>query len=126
MIEGVIRGAGTPVLTLRILGKGDIEVTTEGVLDTGFDGFLCLPIPLAVSLGLELMDVTRTELADGTIVEDELVFAGRAEWDGAVIEVDILLTRSEDVLIGTAFLKGHLVQLDYQANSVRIEKTVEK
>jgi predicted aspartyl protease len=84
MIEGAIRETGTPILVLKVIGKGGGEVTVEGILDTGFDGFLCLPISLAVSLGLELIDVTRTELADGTVMEDELVFAGRAEWDGAV------------------------------------------
>lgn len=123
MIEGLIRETGTPTLMLKVLGKGGGEVTVEGILDTGFDGFLCLPIPLAVALGLELIAVTRTELADGTVVEDELVFAGRAEWDGTVMDVDILLTRSGDVLIGTAFFKEYLVQLDYKANTVRIEKT---
>lgn len=123
MIEGVIRETGTPVLVLTVIGKGG-EFTVEGILDTGFDGFLCLPIPLAVSLGLEFIDVTCTELADGTIVEDELVFAGWAEWDGTVMDVDILLTRSGDVLIGTAFLKGYLVQLDYKANTLRIEKSL--
>ena len=122
MIEGVIRETGTPTLGLKVIGKGGSEVTVEGILDTGFDGFLCLPIPLAVSLGLELIDVTRTELADGTVVEDELVFAGRAEWDGTMMDTDILLTRSGDVLIGTAFLKGYMVQLDYQTHTVRIEK----
>lgn len=122
MIEGIIRETGTPILALKIFGKGGAEVTVEGILDTGFDGFLCLPIPLAVSLGLELIDVTRTELADGTVAEDDLVFAGRAEWDGTVMDVDILLTRSGDVLIGTAFLKEYLVQLDYKANTIRIEK----
>ena len=85
MIEGVIQETGTPILTLKIIGKGRTEATVQGILDTGFDGFLCLPIPLAISLGLELIDVTRTELADGTIVEDELVFLGRAEWDGVVV-----------------------------------------
>lgn len=122
MIEGVIRETGTPTLVLKVIGRGGVEVIVEGILDTGFDGFLCLPIPLAVSLGLELIDVTRTELADGTTMEDELVFAGRAEWDGVVVDVDVLLTRSGDVLIGTAFLKGYLVQLDYKANTLRIEK----
>lgn len=124
MIEGVIREAGTPILVLKVMGKGGGEVTVEGILDTGFDGFLCLPIPLAVSLGLELIDVTRTELADGTVVEDELVFAGRAEWDGTVMDIDILLTRSGDVLIGTAFLKEQVVQLDYKAKKARIERIV--
>lgn len=78
-------------------------------MDTGFDGFLCLPIPIAVSLGLELTKVVRTEVADGTIVEDELVFAGKADWDGTMMDVDILLTRSDDILIGTAFLRGFSV-----------------
>ena len=45
-----------------------------------------------------------------------------AEWDGVVRDVDILLTRSGDVLIGTAFLKGYIVQLDYPAHTVRIDK----
>jgi clan AA aspartic protease len=94
----------------------------EGILDTGFDGFLCLPIPIAVSLGLQLIDVVRSELADGTVLEDDLVFAGRAEWDGAVKDVEVLLTRAEDVLIGTAFLQEHRVQLDYVANTVRVER----
>ena len=120
MIEGTIR-AGTPIIKLKVIGRGG-EVTVEGILDTGFDGFLCLPIALAVSLGLELIDVTCTGLADGTILEDELVFAGQAEWDGAVMDIDILLTRSEDALIGTAFLKRYLVQLDYKTNTLKIER----
>lgn len=121
MIEGTIHRSGTPTVSIRIMGKGS-EQTVEGILDTGFDGFLCLPISLAVSLGLELIDVTRTELADGTILEDELVFAGQAQWDGQIMDVDVLLTRSEDVLIGTAFLRGYSVLLDYEAYSLTIER----
>jgi hypothetical protein len=65
-------------------------------------------------------------LADGTIVEDELVFAGKAEWDGTVMDIEILLTRAADVLIGTSFLKGYIVQLDYSANTVRIERAPQR
>ncbi len=63
MIERVIWETGMPMLTLKVIGKGGNEVSLEGILDTGFDGFLCLPIPVAVSLGLELIDATDTELA---------------------------------------------------------------
>jgi predicted aspartyl protease len=60
MIEGVIRETGTPIVTLNVLGaRGNI--TVEGILDTGFDGFLCLPIPLALTLSLELIDVMRSD-----------------------------------------------------------------
>jgi clan AA aspartic protease len=126
MIEGTIRETGTPILALKVIGKEGVEVSLEGILDTGFDGFLCLPIPVAVSLGLELIDATDTELADGSVVEDDLVFAGRAEWDGTIMDIEILLTRAADVLIGTSFLKGYIVQLDYRANTVRIEKAPQR
>jgi clan AA aspartic protease len=97
------------------------ETIVEGVLDTGFNGFLCLPIPVAITLGLVLRDTIQAELADGTVI-NELVFAGRAEWDGAVRDVRVILTRSEDTLIGTAFLADYRVQLDYSARTVQIER----
>ena len=122
MIPGVILPHGTPVIALKIRGTRE-EIMVEGILDTGFDGFLCLPIVIATSLGLELLYATSSELADGTTTEDELVFAGQAEWDGTMREVEITLTHSEDTLIGTAFLTGYRVELDYSTNIVRIEKT---
>jgi clan AA aspartic protease len=121
MITGVILDNGTPVSELKVRGSHQ-EVTVEGMLDTGFTGFLCLPIFLAVPLGLALTDTITSELADGTIVDDELVFAGQAEWDGIMMDIAITLTRSEDVLIGTAFLAGYRVELDYVARTVSIEK----
>jgi len=51
-----------------------------------------------------------------------LLFAGQVEWDRAVMEVDILLTRSDDVLIGTAFLHGCDVHLDYSTHVIAIER----
>ncbi|MHC4147309.1 MAG: hypothetical protein ACYSUD_21365 [Planctomycetota bacterium] len=56
MIEGVIRETGTPVVTLKVLGSMR-EITVEGILDTGFDGFLCLPIPAAITLGKYLCEI---------------------------------------------------------------------
>jgi hypothetical protein len=70
------------------------------------------------------VDVGRSELADRTVVEEDLVFRGQVEWDGAVADIEVLLTRAADVLIGTAFLKGHRVQLDISTNVVRVERIV--
>jgi predicted aspartyl protease len=120
MITGRILDTGTPVIPLRVIGTHN-EVTVEGILDTGFDRFLMLPIPLAISLGLELKDPIHMELADGS-VEEKLLFAGQAEWDGDVRNVEVVLTRSDDTLIGTAFLEGYRVQLDYPARTVQIER----
>jgi clan AA aspartic protease len=121
MITGIILDNGTPVIELKVRGSQQ-EMTVEGILDTGFTGFLCLPIFLAVPLGLALTDTITSELADGTTIDDELVFAGQAEWDGDMLDIAITLTRSEDTLIGTAFLTGYRVVLDYSAHTLSIEK----
>jgi len=81
-----------------------------------------LPITTAVSLGLELIDLRRSELADGTILENEPVFMGKIEWNGSIIDVDIVLTKSTDTLLGTALLRGMEVRLNYSTRVVVIEK----
>jgi len=43
------------------------------LFDTGYDGFLCLPVEIAVGLGLELSGSQWVQYADGRI-ERELVF----------------------------------------------------
>jgi len=122
MIIGVILDNGTPMIELKVHGARE-ESTIEGILDTGFNGFICLPTSIAVALGLELIDTITSELADATLVEEELVFAGQAEWDGTFMDIRITLTRSEETLIGTAFLTGYRVEIDYTARTLTIEKT---
>lgn len=123
MITGRINQALSPILRITVYGnKG--EVTVDGILDTGFDGFICLPIAVAVPLGLELINVTDSELADGTVVEDELVFAGKVLWDGEVIDVDVVLTKSADTLIGTVMLMNSDVRLNFHTGEVRIERVI--
>ena len=120
MIKGQINQAGSPILKITVYGNRG-EITIDGILDTGFDGFICLPIAVAVPLGLELIDVTDSELADGTIVQDELVFAGRVLWDDEVVDVEIVLTKSADTLIGTAMLMNSDVRLNFRSGEILIE-----
>lgn len=121
MIKGKVNPNGTPVVDVRIIGRRG-EIVLEGVLDTGFDGYICLPITKAVALGLELIDLESSELADGTILEDEPIFLGEMEWDGAIIEVYIVLTKSVDALIGTALLWGMDMRVNYATGELTIEK----
>lgn len=122
MIKGEISASGSPIIKTKIIGSR-AEIVIDGILDTGFDGSLCLPITTAVSLGLELIDLWSAELADGTILEDEPVFLGKMEWNGDIIEVDIVLTKSADTLLGTALLRGMEVRLNYSTNELVIEKS---
>lgn len=120
LLKGGINQAGSPIFKIKVYGNRG-EVIVDGILDTGFDGFLCLPIAVAVPLGLELMDVTDSELADGSVVEDELVFTGKVLWGDEVKDVEILLTKSSDALIGTAILRNTEVNLNFRTGEVLID-----
>ena len=121
MIKGEISDSGSPIIKTKIIGSR-VEIVTDGILDTGFTGHLCLPITTAVSLGLELIGLEKVELADGTILEDEPVFSGRMEWNGGIIDVDSVLTKSADTLLGTALLREMDVRLNYSTNEIVIER----
>lgn len=55
----------TPTAQIEVIGgRQAIELTA--IVDTGFDGDLCIPTRVAVPLGLELTSELDVELADGT------------------------------------------------------------
>lgn len=96
------------------------DITLEAVIDTGFDGQLCLPVPLAIELGLELYGAQQTELADGSI-KSGLVFLGRAGFVGrSSQEVEILLTESDDALLGVGFLMAWRLEIDFPQRIVHL------
>ncbi len=120
MIEGWIDPVEGPRIRLQVSGRRD-RVAVDALLDTGFDGDLCLPIAVAVPLGLELRYVAQSELADGSVVEDELVFAGDVDWDGEEVPAEIILTRSRNALVGTGLLQGCEVRLNFLTGQIAIE-----
>jgi predicted aspartyl protease len=98
------------------------ELTLDAVIDTGFDGDLCLPVPVAIELGLELYGAQRVQLADGSI-RSELVFIGKAGFAGQPAqereqEREILLTEAEDALIGVGFLADWRLEIDFPKGAV--------
>jgi predicted aspartyl protease len=53
----------TPKTQLEIQGSRSTAAITA-IIDTGFDGFVCIPTSVAVGLGLELFEQNEVELAD--------------------------------------------------------------
>jgi clan AA aspartic protease len=87
------------------------------VIDTGYDGFLCLPVEIAVRLGLELAGSQWVQYADGRI-ERELVFRGRVAFLDEEREVDIHITEAPETLVGLALLQGYRLILDGDTHQV--------
>ncbi len=94
------------------------EVPIDAVIDTGFDGDLCLPIQVAIQRGLNLCDTIEVELADGT-KKRESVFTGEAKLGDNKREVGIMLTESEEGLLGTQMFSR--LEINFNERTVKLE-----
>ncbi len=97
------------------------SVPLTAIVDTGFDGDVCVPTGVAVSLGLELIGENQVELADGT-VQKKLLFAGSVDFLGERRPVQIYLTDSEDALIGTSLLADCRLVVDFPAGATHVTR----
>jgi predicted aspartyl protease len=104
-VEGVIDEQRRGRLRLRVRGLfGILEI--DAFVDTGFNGGISLPISAAVPLGLVLVGAVRTQLADGSEVED-FVFHGWAQIaDMPEVPTEVIVTLSGDPLIGMELLES--------------------
>ena len=121
MIRGYFDDVGQPRIAVSIFGNRG-ELTIDAVIDTGFDGSLCLPLSLAIPLGLELHGRINYELADGTI-KRELTFEATIRLGEAMNQVEISLTESEDALLGSELLDGYVLEIDYGNRTVEIRES---
>jgi clan AA aspartic protease len=110
----------TPRVEIEVVGAQG-SILLRAVVDTGFDGEVCLPAYLESVLGLEYGGTYTVEYADG---REELVpvAGGSVRFLGEVLPVDITLTGSEDAMIGTALLADCTLFIDFTTGEVRIEK----
>ena len=67
MMTGVVTAAREAVLQVHVQGPAG-QTTLEAVLDTGFTGFLTLPMAVVMTLGLPFAGTARATLSDGSEV----------------------------------------------------------
>src|SRR6266508_6494575 len=102
---------GKPKIELTVTGL-DAKIKVSALIDTGFDGALMLSLPAALQIGLRLSNMVQVELADGSI-KKEFVFEAKVIFDGETRPVEILLTSSEEHLLGTALLRDRSLTMDF-------------
>lgn len=104
---GSLDSSGTPVIKISIKGayqKSEREFTA--VVDTGFTGFISMPMVKAFPLGLILFGTTSMVLADGT-TQARFTALGRASLDGTTWKDGLVVLEYEDVdiLVGMDFIR---------------------
>lgn len=102
---GFFDKSGSPALKIKLKGPFGEGAEFDAVLDTGFTGFVAMPLIAALPLGLMLYGTTSVELADGS-QDMKLTAKGMAVVHGEKeVGVVILEPAANDVLLGMAFLR---------------------
>ena len=109
MIEGVVNDAYEAVVALSVRGPEGQVQEIEAVIDTGYSGFLTLPVTLVTELGLPFAYVGRAFLAnddevsfdvhDVTVLWDDQPRPVKADATGSIPLVGMLLLDRHDLNI---------------------------
>ena len=113
-----------PKIELTVIGLDD-KIKVPALIDTGFDGALMLSLPAALQIGLRLSNMVQVELADGSI-KKEFVFEAKVIFDGETRPVEILLTSSDENLLGTALLRDQRLTIDFSQQLLTIDSHHDK
>jgi predicted aspartyl protease len=93
----------------------------EAILDTGFDGYLSLPINIAVTLGIELAAIVPVEYADGRR-NQELVFSVKVRFGRTEEILPTTLTGGAEALAGTSLLADYELKLNFPKQKINLQR----
>jgi clan AA aspartic protease len=110
VIHGVVVGRQARMELLFCLPGGS-ELAIECVVDTGFEGFLTLPLTVVAELNLPYAGRIDASLADSSNVSTEVYWA-TILWGGVEREITVL-GLGHRPLIGTALLEDHHLSIDF-------------
>lgn len=122
MVRGVFV-ENTPLIRVAV-GWGQSVQAPFVVLDTGFTGDLQVTQKIAKELGLQVVGVTKTQIANGQIVEVPVALA-IAAMEGVVSYIQVLISESMP-LAGISFLSkfGYRATVDCKYRTIALERAI--
>ncbi len=105
---------------MLIKGEGK-QALAEFTIDTGYSGTFTLPLADCLALGLLYTGSKRTTLADGSQIRLG-IYQIAVIWNDKEQDFEILAV-GEERLLGTQFLEGYKLCLDFGKNTLTIEKS---
>ncbi len=110
-----------PVVEITVSGM-EKTATLPALIDTGFDGYLSLPLSLALPLGLKLFYRTSVTLADGSIKE-ELLFKAKVKLGKKWQKASVFINWGNVALLGTKLLENSKLLLDFPNQKIQIQSS---
>lgn len=110
MMQGIVDQNCEATIRLVVGSTDSQRQVIDDVIDTGFTGFLTLPLSVLATLNLQAYRREEGTLGDGsTCIFD--VYRGLVIWDGELRQIDINASETAP-LIGMSLLYGYRMQLD--------------
>jgi clan AA aspartic protease len=110
MMNGIVNQNYEATIRLVVSNESKQTQLIDAVIDTGFTGFLTLPMTVITDLNLRLYSREEGTLGDGsTCILD--VYSGLVIWDGEYRYIDVNAAET-DPLVGMSLLYGYRMQLD--------------
>jgi predicted aspartyl protease len=116
MIEGWVDDDGVPWVEMEIAGRRWVAL-----VDTGYNGFVDLPVQLRSQLDPLYIGRGQAELAGGFVVEEQQ-FVADVPFDGTSILAEVTCVAGDEILLGTALLSEHRLEIDFPARTVCLER----
>ena len=118
MLEGHVTPSGEPVVPLQlVLHKRPTQHLA--VVDTGFNGYLCVPKSLLINSTWRAIGTEEFEMATGAIAE-QAIYLGEVVFDGRAAPVYVVATHARDILIGTKLLRNKMLTVNFKTRHVTI------
>jgi clan AA aspartic protease len=120
MMQGFVNQSCEAMLPIVVGPNNKPMQMVEALIDTGFTGFLSLPLSMIESLGLPWIFSDSVTLGDGSEVIFQM-YRAIVIWDGQFKVVDVAASESEP-LLGMSLLYGFKLQVEaVERGTVTIE-----
>jgi clan AA aspartic protease len=109
MMQGYVNENYEAMISVAVKNRNSFK-SFDALVDTGFTGFLSLPIAIIMELGLQWSYRDRATLGDGSETVFD-VYNAEILWNGQLREIEIDAAETEP-LLGMALLRGYRLQVD--------------
>jgi clan AA aspartic protease len=109
MIVGTVTADHEAIIRIFVRDSSGHEHDQDALIDTGFNGWLCLPPDLIAAWGLRWQRIGRARLADGSEILFD-IYEATVIWDGQARTVPVD-EADTDPLVGMALIHGYELNL---------------
>lgn len=118
-LQGFINENLEPIVENVFLIGREEHILLEAILDTGFNGMVCLPRKFQPFCELSALGLEAFELADGTLVQ-EVLYVGQILLNDTPYFVEMTLTDADQTLLGMQLLLDKVASFDLKTMRIAV------